>query len=80
MIRIYCKYAILRNPDPPTLAVSKTARETHQKSKGFLGKRLVAGGGNVRFWGGKTYHRVPPPKPVLEASESWIRLVCACCL
>ena len=24
----------------------------------------------VRFWGGKTYHRVRPPKPVLEASES----------
>ena len=31
----------------------------------------------VRFWGGKTYHRVRPPKPVLEASESGICLVCA---
>ena len=32
----------------------------------------------VRFWGGGgTYYRVPPPKPVLEASESGIRLVCA---
>ena len=27
--------------------------------------------------GGKTYHRVRPPKPVLEASESGICLVCA---
>ena len=27
--------------------------------------------------GGKTYHRVSPPKPVLEASESGICLVCA---
>ena len=34
----------------------------------------------VRFWGGKTYHRVSPPKPVLEASESGICLVCACFL
>ena len=31
----------------------------------------------VRFWGGKTYHKAPPPKPVLEASESGICLVCA---
>ena len=27
--------------------------------------------------GGKTYHKAPPPKPVLEASESGICLVCA---
>ena len=32
------------------------------------------------FGGGGTYHRVPPPKPVLEASESGICLVCACFL
>ena len=31
----------------------------------------------VRFFGGKTYHRACPPKPVLEASESGICLVCA---
>ena len=31
----------------------------------------------VRFFGGKTYHKAPPPKPVLEASESGICLVCA---
>ena len=32
----------------------------------------------VRFWGGgETYYKVPPPKPVLEASESGICLVCA---
>ena len=31
----------------------------------------------VRFWEGKSYHRASPPKPVLEASESGIRLVCA---
>ena len=37
------------------------------------------GGGTYRaiFLGGKTYHKVPPPNPVLEASESGISLVCA---
>ena len=38
------------------------------------------GGGNVSCdfgGGGGTYHRVRPPKPVLEASESGICLVCA---
>ena len=29
------------------------------------------------FWGGETYCGVPPPKPVLGASEHGIRLVCA---
>ena len=44
----------------------------------FVGKRLM-GGQNVScdFGGGETYHRVRPPKPVLEASESGICLVCA---
>ena len=32
----------------------------------------------VRFFGGKMYYRAHPPKLVLEASESGIRLVCAC--
>ena len=27
--------------------------------------------------GGETYYRATPPKPLLEASESGIRLVCA---
>ena len=31
----------------------------------------------VRHWGGETYHKVPPPNPVLEASENGIRLVSA---
>ena len=37
------------------------------------------GGQNVScdFGGGETYHKAPPPKPVLEASESGICLVCA---
>ena len=37
------------------------------------------GGQNVscNFGGGKKYHKAPPPKPVLEASESGICLVCA---
>ena len=39
--------------------------------KGGGAKRIV------RFWGGKTYHKAPPPKPVLEASESGICMVCA---
>ena len=41
--------------------------------------KAANGGANriVRFLGGKTYHRVRPPKPVLEASESGICLVCA---
>ena len=37
----------------------------------------------VRFFGGgggETHHRARPPKPVLEASESGICLVCACFL
>ena len=36
------------------------------------------GGKNVScdIGGGGTYYRAPPPKPVLEASESGIRLVC----
>ena len=45
-----------------------------------LGIRKGGGGGqNVScdFGGGKTYHKAPPPKPVLEASESGICLVCA---
>ena len=50
-------------------------------SSELLGKSWKAANGGakriVRFWGGKTYHRVRPPKPVLEASESGICLVCA---
>ena len=41
---------------------------------------IVTNGGAkriVRFLGGKTCHRACPPKPVLEASESGIGLVCA---
>ena len=55
----------------------------HGSCSGFSGSdehRQAANGGAkriVRFWGGKTYHRAPPPKPVLEASESGISLVCA---
>ena len=42
---------------------------------------FAKGGGGKTYrailGGGKTYHKAPPPKPVLEASESGICLVCA---
>ena len=47
-----------------------------QGHKHTLGIRK-GGGKTYRaiFWG-ETYHKAPPPKPVLEASESGICLVC----
>ena len=49
-----------------------------QEMNTIVGKRLM-GGQNVSCdsGGGETYYRVRPPKPVLEASESGICLVCA---
>ena len=40
---------------------------------------FAKGGGKTyrAILGGETYHKAPPPKPVLEASESGICLVCA---
>ena len=49
---------------------SSTARGVWKAAYGVT-KRIV------RFLGGKTYHRARPPKPVLEASNSGICLVCA---
>ena len=45
----------------------------------FLVGNSQRGGKTYRFCfgGGEAYHKVPPPKPVLEASENGIRLVCA---
>ena len=44
-----------------------------------LGNSQRGGGAKriVRFFGWETYHKVPLPNPVLEASENGIRLVCA---
>ena len=47
----------------------------------FIMLGIRKGGGTYRAilvgGGGETYYKVPPPNPVLEASESGIRLVCA---
>ena len=54
----------------------KFPRDWHWSMDGSSQK----GGGKriVRFWaGGKRTVEPPPPKPVLEASENGIRLVCA---
>ena len=38
----------------------------------IIGARQIGGGKTYRaIFGGETYYKVPPPKPVLEASEKW---------
>ena len=62
-------------------AIFQALKRDSQKrgfSSGTVKLGLRKGGKTYRaILGGETYHKVPPPKPVLEASESGICLVCA---
>ena len=53
-------------------------RGSRRNVESVVGNSQRGGGAKriVRFLGGKTYHKAPPPKPVLEASESGTCLVC----
>ena len=64
------------------MAENSPSKKAHQEV--YDKKEIVKGGGGtyraILGGGGETYHKAPPPKPVLEASENGIRLVCACFL
>ena len=56
----------------------RNLREDFPDYLNLVGNSQRGGGKTDRaIGGGETYHKAPPPKPVLEASEGGICLVCA---